>query len=96
MATIEEARFEATKNQRVCPNPSRWNHLYSLLPNTARKGNGWEPALPLIVAAWHESSDSMKASRLNEHLEWAEKHDQLDKVYAYLVSLPEDEWHHSK
>ncbi len=94
MATLEEAIAEATKNNRVCPMPMRWGHLYKLLPNCRRKGAGWEPALPLILAAWHESPALFKALRLKEHLEWAASYGAIDQVYAYMVSLTEGDWYH--
>ena len=39
-------------NERVCPQPQRWNELWKMLPNRKRIGNGWDPPLPLILAAW--------------------------------------------
>ena len=39
------------ENSRVCPMPQRWNALWELLPNRKRVGGGWEPPLPLILAA---------------------------------------------
>jgi hypothetical protein len=94
MVGLEDAIAEAAKNNRVCPMPMRWNHLYELLPNRRRKGAGWEPALPLILAAWHEAPALSKAFRLKEHLEWAASHGAIGEVYAYMVSLPESDWYH--
>ena len=94
MTTLEKALAEATKNKRVCPQPSKWNELYDLLPNKHRKGNGWEPALPLILAAWNDSPAMFKALRFGDHLEWAAKHNAIDQVYAFMVSLKEIEWYH--
>ena len=74
--------------------PMRWDHLYKLLPNRQRKGAGWEPALPLILAAWHESPAMFKALRLKEHLELAASYGVINQVYAYMVSLPEGDWYH--
>lgn len=82
------------QNGRVCPTPDRWNKLYDLLPETRRVGNGWEPALPLILGAWHHSSDLVKALRLEEHVRWADQHGALDKVAGFLRELGENEWHH--
>ena len=84
----------ATKSGRVCPQPQEWNRLYDLLPNRCRAGNGWEPALPLILAAWHDAPAMLKMLRLREHIEWAERHNALEKIHAFLVSLPEEKWHH--
>jgi len=68
MVKIEETIEEATKNNRVCPMPNNWNKLYQMLDGKRRVGIGWEPPLPLILAAWHETSDLLKAKRLEEHL----------------------------
>ena len=39
-----------------------------MLPNREPRGAGWEPPLPLILAAWWEASHSSKRARLKEHL----------------------------
>ena len=94
MATLEEALSLAKVNNRVCPQPQRWNELYELLPNRKRVGMGWEPPLPLILAAWWDTPALSKISRLQEHLEWAAAHGALESVHAYMAGLPEHEWHH--
>jgi hypothetical protein len=81
-------------NGRVCPMPMRWNELYQMLPETRRKGHGWEPAMPLILAAWWEASERQKQERLIEHIRWARDHGGLEAVASFLRSLPESEWHH--
>ena len=83
-----------SENERVCPQPKKWNELWNMLPNRSRQGSGWEPALPLILAAWHDTPAMMKMIRLREHLEWAEKHGELDSVDKFLRALPETDWHH--
>lgn len=52
MITFDDVMDETRKNNRVCPQPVRWQELYEMLPDKKRIGNGWEPALPLILAAW--------------------------------------------
>lgn len=93
-ATLEDVLAIATKDGRVCPQPQAWSRLYGLLPGRRRVGAGWEPALPLILAAWHDSTAMDKALRLREHVEWAGRHGALDKVQEFLASLPEDQWFH--
>jgi hypothetical protein len=78
---------------RVCPQPLRWNDLWELLPDRKRVGTGWEPPLPLILAAWHHTSDEEKRLRLHQHLQWAEQHDALDQAISFLKSLPATDWH---
>jgi len=81
-------------NGRACPQPVRWNSLWEMLPDRRRAGNGWEPALPLILAAWSDATGVLKHLRFLEHLEWAHKHGCIDQVDAYLRALPEADWYH--
>lgn len=81
-------------NGRVCPQPMRWNTLWEMLPDRRRAGNGWEPALPLILAAWWDTPALQKHLRFLEHLEWAHAHGCVDQVEAYLRVLPESDWYH--
>lgn len=84
-----------TADGRVCPQPIEWNALWELLPNKQPSGHSWLPPLPLILAAWHTTSDSEKATRLREHLNWAAEHGALDRIDATVRSLSEGQWHHS-
>ena len=74
--------------------PQRWNALWELLPDRKRAGGGWEPALPLILAAWDETPYLLKMIRVAEHIEWAAEHGALETVAAFLRGLPEGEWFH--
>lgn len=82
------------QNGRVCPNPQLWNELWSKLPGKKQMGSGWMPPAPLILAAWHMTSDDEKASRLAEHIQYAHQHGFLDEVDRFLRSLAEDLWVH--
>lgn len=83
------------QNNRVCPMPQKWNELYGLLKNKVQKQTGrWEPSLPLILAAWYDTTALLKILRLREHIEWAAKQNQLEEIASFLKSLNEDEWHH--
>lgn len=83
-----------TADNRVCPMPQRWNELFGKLKDTRRGGNGWEPALPLILAAWHDSGAMFKTLRLREHIEWARDHGQLEEIGAFVRALREEDWFH--
>lgn len=74
----------------------RWKQLWELLPDRRRKGRGWEPALPLTLAAWWDTPILMKKQRLREHVEWAETHGALDEALEFMRSLPEDDWYHGE
>ena len=75
--------------------PKAWQQLWEMLPDkTTRVRDVWEPASPLILAAWHETPVMLKMVRLAEHIQWAAKHNALPEVAAFLRGLREDEWHH--
>lgn len=74
--------------------PSQWQALWEILPNRRRAGGGWEPSLPLILAAWHDTPALVKMVRLKEHIDWAERKGVLHEVDQFLRSLPESEWAH--
>jgi hypothetical protein len=65
-----------------------------MLPNRRRVGSSWEPALPLILAAWWESPGLQKQLRLFEHLDWAEQNGCINEVDVYLRALAESDWYH--
>jgi hypothetical protein len=71
-----------------------WNQLWELLPDRKRVGLGWQPPLPLILAAWWETTDQDKQQRLLKHIHWAYDHGVLEKINQYLRSLSENQWHH--
>jgi len=93
MKTPEDIIASLAASGRVCPQPDRWNELWGMLPESRRVGNGWEPALPLILAAWHHTSDAEKRQRLRLHLDWAQTHGTLEAVVRFLDSLPSTDWH---
>lgn len=74
--------------------PQQWQQLYQMLPDKRRKGIGWEPSVPLILAAWWETPALSKMLRLREHIEWAANHGCLEEVVGFLRQLSEDQWHH--
>jgi hypothetical protein len=82
------------ENNRVCPQPDRWIELWEMLPDRKQIGAVWEPPLPLILAAWHETPATSKMLRLAEHIHWADAHGVLPLVATFLRNLPEEDWHH--
>ena len=82
-----------TENDRVVP--KQWNTLFNRLANTRQLASGgWEPALPLILAAWHETSSFEKQARFKEHIQWALEQNQIEQIGIYLRSLGEEDWYH--
>ena len=75
--------------------PQHWHRLWEMLPNRAQVGAGWQPPVPLILAAWYDTPPISKMLRLAEHIEWAAKHDALDSVGRFLRELREEDWCHT-
>jgi len=78
---------------RICPEPSKWHQLWEMLPDKNRVGSGWNPPLPLILAAWDHTTGLEKMLRLKQHIEYATEKGVLDNVEQFLRNLPEEEWH---
>jgi len=91
---MEKINVIMSKNNRICPMPQKWNELWNMLPDKEREGNGWNPSLPLILAAWHETSNQQKKERFESHIRWAVEHNFLDSVTEFLCKLDEGEWFH--
>ena len=85
----------AREDGRICPQPQTWNRLFELLPDKRRVGNGWEPPLPLILAAWDHSTDLEKRERFFLHIRWAADHGALDRVNQFIRAIPPSGWHRS-
>jgi hypothetical protein len=65
-----------------------------MLPNRSPFGAGWQPALPLILAAWLDTPALLKMLRLAEHIQWAAQHGALELVGNFLRELREEDWFH--
>ena len=78
------------EDKRICPMPDSWNKLWEMLPERVQlRDGGWNPALPLILAAWWEASPASKKQRFEDHILWAANHQFIDEIDDYLRSLPE-------
>ena len=65
--------------------PRDWQKRYDmLLAKRQKPSGGWEPPLPLILAAWYDTMPIEKQLRFKEHVRWAADHDQLQEVAEYL------------
>lgn len=92
--TLEQLVDYAKDKNRICPKPQIWNELWEKLKDKKRLGYGWNPPLPLILAAWDETSNKEKQERFIQHLEWADCHKQLEEVSLLLTGLSEESWFH--
>ena len=88
-ALIEYVQSEG----RVCPMPTFWNDMWNILPDRRQKANGgWDPSLPLILAAWYDTTSEEKRDRLKLHIEYAVSKGVLDKIDTFLRELKPDQW----
>lgn len=93
--TIDSLWEHCTANNRLVPAPQRWNELFGMLAGKHQlPSGGWQPALPLILAAWHDTMPIEKQLRFKEHIQWAGAHGQLAEIGQFLRFLEEDEWIH--
>jgi hypothetical protein len=74
--------------------PDQWTRIWEMLPDRKQYGAGWDPPLPLILAAWYQTSDADKRDRLVLHIRYAAKHGVLESVESFLMNLPDNEWLH--
>jgi hypothetical protein len=93
MTMLEKLIAESSKDGRVCRQPMPWNRLWELLLDRRRVGVGWEPPLPLILAAWWEASDNDKRERFHLHLRWASEHGAIDSIAALVSHMKPEDWH---
>lgn len=76
-------------NNRVCPKPQVWNKIWSHIQNESKE----KISVPLILGAWHFTSDEEKKNRFLYHIHKAELLNITDKIMP-LLNIPESEWHH--
>lgn len=81
---------EILKNNRVCPKPQMWNKLWEIIKSKTDE----KISLPLILAAWWETSDEDKIRRFKYHLQVAERIGAINEVANFLHALNENDWHH--
>ena len=95
METFNSLKNYCIENDRIVPVPTEWNKLWDMLKNKKQKASGgWEPPLPLILAAWDMTSSEEKQERFLSHIHWAENNGQLEEAAEFIKSLPENKWYH--
>jgi hypothetical protein len=95
LAPVETSLYEVMaairKDNRVCPQPTRWLEFYRIL----QEGSAGAPlpAPPLTGSAWAATPASAKRMCFREQVEWAANHQCLQKAWEFLNDLPDTEWH---
>jgi hypothetical protein len=83
-----------TADERVCPKPTLWSDLHrNIMQEASDRGITQKISNPLILAAWHETTDAQKRQRLVEHVEFSNSHGFLPVVDSFLRSISDDDWH---
>jgi hypothetical protein len=95
LAPIEVTLYDVTgltrKDDRVCPQPSRWLEMYRILQE--QPGRGRLPAEPVVGSAWASTSPLAKRMAFNEQLEWADRNRCLTPIHEYLKTLRDADWY---
>ena len=90
--TLYEALAEIRKDNRVCPQPTRWLEFYRVLQE---RGDGAAmPAEPLTGSAWAATPPLAKRMCFREQVEWADAHGCLAPAFEFLKSLPDTDWNY--
>lgn len=76
----------------VCPMPQIWNRLWAIIAEGRSAHDPESPPAPLILAAWHHSTDADKRARFQLHLQWARDHDLIDAVRDLLIATTPKDW----
>ena len=95
LAPIEVTLYEVTgltrKDNRVCPQPSRWLEMYRILQE--QPGRGALPPDPVVGSAWASTPPLAKRMAFHEQLEWADRNHCLTPVHEYLKTLRDADWY---
>jgi hypothetical protein len=95
LAPLEMSLYEtmalARKDNRVCPQPSRWLEFYRLLQDSAP--GAARPPEPLVGSAWASTPPLAKRMCFEQQLEWADRNHALQPAYEFLRDLRESDWH---
>lgn len=89
--TLYEVMGLASKNNRVCPQPTRWLEFYRVLQDHA--GGAALPAQPLVGSAWASTPPVAKRMSFQEQLEWADRNGCLQPAFDFLKALRDAEWY---
>jgi hypothetical protein len=86
--------LEARRNNRVCPQPAKWQQLYQMLTVKSQPDSGRQLAPPPVGTAWLETPPLAERMFFRDQLEWAAAHECIEDVFSFLKRLPEPHWYH--
>lgn len=88
--SLYEVNAEIGRDQRVCPQPTRWLEFYRLLETSA--AGAALPPPPLTGSAWASTPAQAKRMCFRTQVDWAAEHKCLTPVYEFLSKLPDTDW----
>ncbi|QJW84038.1 hypothetical protein HK414_09225 [Ramlibacter terrae] len=95
LAPIEAGEYELMaeirKDNRVCPQPTRWLEFYRVLQENNAKGSAM-PSTPLTGSARAITPTSAKRMCMREQAEWAVANNCVTPAYNFLKALPPSDW----
>jgi hypothetical protein len=95
LAPIEAGEYElmaeTRKDNRVCPQPTRWLEFYRVLQENS-SGSAM-PSTPLTGSAWAATPGSAKRMCFREQVEWAVAQGCVTPAYQFLKGLPPSDWY---
>ena len=92
MSALDDLIIYATSKNRVCP--IQWDKLWNTM-GPPKKSDPNCPGLPLILGAWHETSDAQKRARFISQICYSQHIGKFLDVAKFLYSLKkEDDWHY--
>ncbi len=92
-STVHDLMALIRKDNRVCPQPVRWEEFYRLLRDLS-EGLAL-PSPPLVGEAWKGTPDLPKRMCFCEQVEWAAGNNCLIAAYTFLKVLPASDWHYA-
>ena len=83
---FESIKVFLKENRFVCPLPIEWNEIYQLIDKPQIRP-------PLILSAWHHTSNNDKKIRFLEHaLHASRDKEAMKKLSTYLEKLNKENW----
>jgi hypothetical protein len=89
---LHDLMAEIRKDNRVCPQPQRWQEFYRLLEELNEGAP--LPSPPLVGKAWTSTPSLAKRMCFREQVEWAVAQDRIIAAHTFLKCLREQDWHY--
>lgn len=90
--TLDSLLQEVRRGNRVCPLPTAWVEVYTILQRHAGALGEEPPVPPPTGKAWKPTPPLAKRAILRQQLEWAAAHGCLDAMHTALLAIPDADW----